>query len=42
VQELEEKYDEILREFMKTDLDKTDLKKVNRESAGVYGTKKEI
>ena len=42
VQELEEKYDEILKEYMKTEEEKKDLKKLNKETAGVFSTQKEI
>lgn len=40
--ELEEKYAEILKDYMRQDGEKEDMMKVNKETAGIYSTKKEI
>ena len=42
VQELEEKYDQLLKDFLKKTEAQVDLKKINKESAAVYSSKKEI
>ena len=42
MQELEEKYDQLLKDFLKKTEAQVDLKKINKESAAVYSSKKEI
>ena len=42
MQELEEKYDQLLKAFIKKTEAQVDLKKINKEAAAVYSTKKEI
>ena len=40
VKELEEKYDDLLKEYLRTEQEKKDVKKINKKAAAVYDTQK--